>query len=137
VFYLKRIETARDLELTKSFYKYVGENMKYPREARRAEIQGTSLIYFEVDTLGKIIKTEHLKRVGGGCSEEALRVLNKSPQVWYTIKQNTKFRFRVVFKMQDKLFPVEHFDTKPQEGIILLPEIVIVVYSMTSITPIR
>ena len=133
VFYLKRIETASELELKKSFYKYIGENIKYPRDARRASIQGTSLVYFEVDTLGKIIDTDILNRVSAGCSEEVVRVLKHAPQVWHEVKRQTKFALPVIFKFDGEKFPKEKIDRQPPPGTIFLEEVVVVAHASTFI----
>jgi TonB family protein len=137
VFYLRKIESEQDREKAKSFYTYIGERIRYPSEARRSGIQGTSIIYFEVDTLGQVTKTETVKKVGFGCTEECLRALKKAPQVWYSIKQNTKFQLRVIFKIADSQFPTEHVESKAPEGVILLPEVVVTAYQKVSISPFR
>lgn len=137
VFYLRKTESESDRKKAQSFYKHLGEKIKYPAEARRANIQGTAVVYFEVDTLGKILDNQAIKTVGFGCTEEVLRALKNAPEVWYSIKQHSKFQLRVVFKIADLLFPTENLDLKAPDGVILLPEIVVVAHKQTTVIPIR
>ncbi|MBV6647800.1 MAG: energy transducer TonB [Cyclobacteriaceae bacterium] len=61
-----------------AFYDYVGRNMKYPKMARRHGIQGTVTLQFVIDVDGSITDIQVLKGIGGGCDEEAIRVLFKA-----------------------------------------------------------
>jgi protein TonB len=69
-----------------SFYKYVNENLKYPAQAKRMQIQGRVFIEFVVDKDGKITNVVVVKGIGAGCDEEAMRVLENSP-TWNPGKQ--------------------------------------------------
>lgn len=62
-----------------AMFKYLGQNIKYPEAAVSAGIQGTVLVTFVVDTNGSIHDTPVLRGIGGGCDEEALRVVNGMP----------------------------------------------------------
>jgi TonB family protein len=105
VFYLKKIESEEDTKLMRSFYTYLGENLRYPSAARRSSIQGTAVINFEIDTLGKVLSTEIVNKVGGGCSDEVVRVLKKAPNIWYKVKINTKFSLPVTFLIDGLQIP--------------------------------
>ena len=56
--------------------KFVGDNLKYPKEALEKNIEGTVRVKFDVDMKGKVIKTEILQGLGHGCDEEARRVVS-------------------------------------------------------------
>ncbi|MCE2893020.1 MAG: energy transducer TonB [Flammeovirgaceae bacterium] len=129
LFYIRRLESESDHLMAKSFYTFFGENIKYPITARRAGNQGTVLVYFETDTLGKVTNTKITARVSGGCSEEVVRVLRKAPEVWYQIKKNNKFVIPVVFKLGDSISPIENIDKTTLVGVVLLPEIVVAAYT--------
>ncbi len=68
------------------FYKYVGENIKYPAQARRMNVQGMVYIQFVVERDGAITDAKVVKGVGAGCDEEAIRVLMSAPK-WKPGKQ--------------------------------------------------
>lgn len=129
LFYIRRIESESDQLMAKSFYTFFGENIKYPITARRGGNQGTVLVYFETDTLGKVTTTKVTAGVNGGCSEEVVRVLRRAPEVWYQIKKNKKFVIPVVFKLGDRISPIENIDKTTLVGVVLLPEIVVAAYT--------
>lgn len=61
-------------------YRFLAQNIRYPVVARQNNIQGRVIITFIVDTDGKLTDVRVVRGVGGGCDEEALRVLRASPQ---------------------------------------------------------
>jgi TonB family protein len=66
---------------------YIAKNVKYPPVARENGIEGRVYVTFVVDKLGNIKDARILKGIGGGCDEEALRVINLMPQ-WIPGKQD-------------------------------------------------
>jgi len=86
-----------DMELLK----FMAENTKYPPLARENGLQGIVVVTFVVDERGRIDKVQVLRGIGGGCDEEAVRVVKAMPQ-WKAGKQrgmpvrvqyNLPFRF--------------------------------------------
>jgi periplasmic protein TonB len=63
-----------------AFYKYVGDNMSYPSQARRMGIEGRVYVQFVVDKEGNVTEVTAVKGIGAGCDEEAERVLRESPK---------------------------------------------------------
>ena len=57
------------------FYRYVGDNIKYPKEAREKGIEGKVFVQFVVNEYGELTDFKTLKGIGGGCDEEAVRML--------------------------------------------------------------
>ena len=62
------------------FGKFLGTNLRYPSEARKQRIQGRVFITFVVEKDGTLTDHKVIRGIGGGCDEEALRVLQKSPK---------------------------------------------------------
>lgn len=60
--------------------KFMAENVKYPKEAIDKKIAGRVFVNFVVDTDGSIIDAKIERGIGGGCDEEALRVVNAMPK---------------------------------------------------------
>jgi periplasmic protein TonB len=56
---------------------YLAREIKYPRPAAENGIEGTVVIQFVVDKEGNVSNPIVLKDPGGGCGEEALRVVKK------------------------------------------------------------
>lgn len=52
-------------------------NAKYPEMARMAGIEGKVIVEFVVDAKGNVRDASIVKGLGGGCDEEAIRVLNE------------------------------------------------------------
>ena len=89
---------------TEALYQYLAENIQYPEQAKTDGVQGRVMVRFVVEKDGSITGAEVLRGIGGGCDEEALRVVNEMPN-WTPGKQNgeavrTQFNLPVVFKLQ-------------------------------------
>ena len=59
---------------------FVAENVKYPQDAIDKEISGRVLVSFVVEKDGSIGDVKVVKGIGGGCDEEAVRVVNTMPK---------------------------------------------------------
>lgn len=81
-------------------YKYLGKAVKYPEMAKDAGISGTVYVTFEVDKEGNIKDVKVLRGIGGGCDEEAIRVVKAMPK-WKPGKQRGK-AVRVQFNLPIK-----------------------------------
>lgn len=68
---------------------YLQKNIKYPSHARDKNVQGRVYINFIVGKKGKILFPYVARGIGGGCDEEALRVIRNMPH-WKPGKQNGK-----------------------------------------------
>ena len=66
---------------------YLGNNIKYPAAARENSIEGLVVLTFVVDENGKISDIKALRELGGGCTDEAIRVVRSMP-AWKAGKQN-------------------------------------------------
>jgi TonB family protein len=62
--------------------KYLQKNLEYPEDARNWKIQGKVFVTFVVDSTGKLLGTKLLKRIGYGCDEEALDLINETSGKW-------------------------------------------------------
>ncbi len=69
--------------------KYLATNIKYPPLAKESGIQGRVFINFVVEPDGKISNVKVLRGIGGGCDEEAVRVVESMPK-WKAGKQRGK-----------------------------------------------
>ena len=70
-------------------FKYLGENIKYPAMAKDAGIKGVVYVTFVVKEDGSIDGVKVLRGIGGGCDEEAMRVVKSMPK-WKPGKQRGK-----------------------------------------------
>jgi protein TonB len=83
-----------------ALYKWIGANIKYPIAARETGIHGTVIVTFVVEKDGSITGTQVLRDIGGGCGEEATRVINLMPK-WREGRQNN-LPVRVQFNLPIK-----------------------------------
>lgn len=83
-----------------ALFRFLRNNIRYPAAAREAGISGTVFLTFVVERDGSITDVEVLRGVGGGCSEEAVRVVKIMP-VWNPGMQFGRF-VRVRFTMPVK-----------------------------------
>ena len=80
--------------------RFLTENIKYPQIARESSIQGTVYVTFVVEKNGSVTDVRVLRGIGGGCDEEAVRVIKAMPK-WNPGKQRGK-PVRVQFNMPIK-----------------------------------
>ncbi len=59
---------------------FLSKNIEYPEEARKAEIQGRVFVGFVVEKDGSVGDVKVLRGIGGGCDEEAVRVVKSMPK---------------------------------------------------------
>jgi protein TonB len=80
--------------------KWLQDHIKYPQMARESGIQGTVYVTFVVEPNGSVSHVKILRGIGGGCDEEAVRVVQAMPS-WNPGKQRGK-PVRVQFNMPIK-----------------------------------
>lgn len=71
------------------FYKFIGENLKYPAAAKKDSVQGKVFLKFMVLESGELAHIEVIKGIGHGCDEAALNAIKNSP-AWIPGKQKGK-----------------------------------------------
>jgi len=60
-------------------YAFLSQNIKYPQQAKELGIQGKVFVSFVVEKDGSVGQVQILRGIGGGCDEEAERVIKKLP----------------------------------------------------------
>ena len=80
-----------------ALYKYLAQNIKYPQLARDNGITGKVYVTFVVERDGSIANPKVLRDIGGGCGQEAIRVVKSMPK-WTPGKQRGK-AVRVQFNL--------------------------------------
>lgn len=84
--------------------KYIREHVRYPAIAKENGIEGTVVIQFVVTSSGDINRVQVARGIGGGCDEEAVRVVKSMPN-WKPGKHNGKavpvsFTLPIRFKLE-------------------------------------
>lgn len=68
---------------------YIQKNLQFPAEAKEREIQGTVRLSFVVETDGSVSNIVVVNSVGGGCDNEAIRLLQET--IWIPAEKNGKY----------------------------------------------
>ena len=87
-----------------ALYKYIAENIQYPEQAEADGIEGRVIIRFVVMDNGDVVNVEVARGIGGGCDEEAVRVVKAMPK-WtpatYEGKPvNVQYALPITFKLK-------------------------------------
>ena len=89
----------------KALYKYLADNIEYPKVAKEAGITGPVYVEFVVWKDGSIRMTNVIRGIGGGCDEETLRVLSNMPRwnpgLQRSVPVNVKMSIPVLFKLKN------------------------------------
>ena len=72
-----------------AMFKFISENVKYPQEAKDKNIAGRVFVNFVIEKDGSVDEVKVLRSIGGGCDEEAVRVVKSMPK-WTPGKQKGK-----------------------------------------------
>ncbi len=97
-----------------ALHKFIEENMQYPQMAAENCIGGRVYVQFEVDTDGTVQNPKILRDIGGGCGEEALRIVRLMPK-WkpgrfYGKVVKTTFNLPIFFDKKKHCIPLIHYD---------------------------
>lgn len=94
----------------KGMFMFLGEQTRYPEAAKKLGIQGVVYLTFIVEKDGSTSNAEVLRGIGGGCDEEALRVVRMMPK-WrpgkhkgetVRVQYNLPFRFVLTGRKRGK-----------------------------------
>jgi len=89
----------------KALSAYLGENIRYPAPAQRANVSGRVFVSFVVTKTGDIADVKILKGIGLGCDEEAIRVVSRMPN-WKPGSQsdrpvNVRYNLPINFQLEE------------------------------------
>lgn len=85
---------------------YLADNLQYPPEAFRLDIQGKVTIEFVVETSGSISNLRTLNFLGGGCDDEAMRLARSicwSPAIKGGELVRSVMRLDILFRLNPTL----------------------------------
>ena len=106
--------------------RFVGENVRYPKDAMEAKKEGRALVEFVIETVGRITDVSVVKEVYPSIDDEAVRVVKSMPK-WTPGEQDgekvrVKFTMPIAFKLQGnsenktvplKIIPIEGKSNEP------------------------
>ena len=88
-----------------ALYEFLAKNMRYPQAAKDDDLQGEVFVQFVVEKDGTITNPKVMQDIGGGCGEEALRVVSMMPK-WKPGSQRGKtvrmnFTLPFIFQLEE------------------------------------
>lgn len=108
-------EAETDVEVRKKcaqkkMLEFIYSNVQYPANAKEQGIEGTTVVRFIINKAGQIEHPEMLREIGGGTSEEVLRIvkmMNHMEESWIPGKQSGKkvavyYNLPIKFKLASK-----------------------------------
>ena len=75
---------------------FVKRELKYPKEALQAKIEGTVSVRYTVDYKGRVIDAHIVSPLGHGCDEEALRIVK---ELLFTVPEDGKIKSKYTRKL--------------------------------------
>ncbi|MFO7723092.1 MAG: energy transducer TonB [Bacteroidales bacterium] len=89
----------------KAFNTFIQENLKYPEEALKHNIEGDVLVTYEVTDNGEVLNASLKHGIGYGCDEEALRLISELKFGKTTnrgMRVRSRFTTRIPFRIKKK-----------------------------------
>ncbi|KAA9340635.1 energy transducer TonB [Adhaeribacter soli] len=80
-----------------AMYEFINANVQYPPMAKRNRIQGQCIVSVTLNEDGTTTNMKILKNIGGGCGEEALRVVKllKFKAPGYSVQSSIPVNFKL------------------------------------------
>lgn len=93
-----------------AFSQYVASKLQYPAQATQQGIEGKVYVQFVVEKDGSLSNITTVKGIGGGCDEEAVRVLKESPKWKPGLQRGRAVKVRMILPITFKLGEGEYKD---------------------------
>jgi TonB family protein len=59
----------------KAMREFIKKTLKYPATALKGKVEGTVVVKYSINHLGKVVDTKVISSLGHGCDEEAIRIV--------------------------------------------------------------
>lgn len=93
---------------------YISENIKYPEAAKEKGVSGRVFISFVIEKDGSVNQVEVMRGIGGGCDDEAVRVVKAMPKWKPGMQKGKPVRVSYVLPITFKL---DEGDKTPEEHV--------------------
>ncbi len=112
IMFLNDRQKSETLEIVDQMPELIGDintlasEMKYPEIARKAQLEGRVIVKFTVDKNGDAHDAEIIQGIGGGCDEEAIRVITEHAKFKPGVHQGSvvpvKMALPITFKLRSQ-----------------------------------
>ena len=97
-----------------AFAAFILENIEYPNVAKTQNIEGTVQVSFIIETNGFVSNVKPVKEVNGGCTEEAIRIINLLK--WKPAEKNGKHvRYKMTYPITFSLKNINRDNSNGQQ----------------------
>lgn len=105
----------------KALKDFITQSLQYPKEAQAKKIEGTVIVKYTVNHLGKVIDSKVISGLGYGCDEEAQRVVgllefevpkSRGVKVLYHLNVQIHFKLKKVVKQKPPTSPTTNVQYK-------------------------
>ena len=107
---------------------FLSENIKYPEKAKDNGVSGRVFISFVIEKDGSVSNIEVMKGIGGGCDDEAVRVVKAMPKWKPGLMKGKPVRVHYVlpvnFQLEESAKTAKKSDEKIYEAPETMPEYV-------------
>lgn len=111
----------RDACSKRQLIEFMIGNLKYPKSAMEANVEGSVLVKFTVKEDGKIAEARVVRGIGNGCDKAALKLINSMPAWVPGRKANENVAVEMTLPFQFKL-PAEDVKKNPDTEIFKVVE---------------
>jgi TonB family protein len=108
-----------------SFYKFLGDGIKYPTEAVKKKIQGNLIVNFTVSR-GKVNDLVVQNELGGGCDEEVMQQISNYDDFF---QKDGNYCLKVTFKLEGADTQLKNENATSTDGYTVLQNLVITGYA--------
>lgn len=85
------------------FYRHINKHLKYPKAAKNKKVEGRVILDCIIEKDGTLTVSKVKQKLGFGCDEEAIKVVNKSPKWIPATKRGVKVKYRIFIPVEFKL----------------------------------
>ncbi|MFY0624737.1 MAG: TonB family protein [Reichenbachiella sp.] len=105
-----------------ALYRYIMNEISYPKIARLNNVEGTVLVEFIVEKDGSLSNVKAVDGIGSGCDAEAIRVLKNALNFEPAKQRGKAVRMQLTIPIEFKLDPIRKNKDKSAQGIIIINE---------------
>ena len=113
----------------KEFYKFLGKNIMYPKDAQENSLQGNAAIKFTLKN-GKVSDLSTNEDLGRGCDEEVMKSILSYKG--FKEVENGKYILNVAFRLQGEESEIKNEDSVSPRGYKKLSQLTVIGYAPTS-----
>ncbi|MDF9799382.1 TonB family protein [Catalinimonas alkaloidigena] len=106
-----------------AFYRYIGNEISYPLQARQQGIEGRVFVQFVVERDGSLTEVKAVRGISEDCDAEAVRVIRNAPAFKPGKQRGKPVRVRMVMPIVFKLNEGKTNPDNSTQGMVIVEEV--------------